>query len=58
MPKRLRAGRLIMTGHPELVEGCRDVCANNYVVMYKLWGVKLRDFFFEWRVNESLFLSF
>ncbi len=23
-----------MTGHPELVEGCRDVCANNYVVMY------------------------
>jgi hypothetical protein len=23
-----------MTGPPELVEGCRDVCANNYVVMF------------------------
>jgi hypothetical protein len=27
--------RLTMTGHPELVEGCHNVCANNYVVMYK-----------------------
>jgi hypothetical protein len=26
--------RLTMTGHPELVEGFRNVCANNYVVMY------------------------
>ena len=25
--------RLTMTGHPELVEGCRNVCANKYVVM-------------------------
>jgi hypothetical protein len=28
--------RLTMTGHPELVEGYRDVCVNNYVVMYKI----------------------
>ena len=28
--------RLTMTGHPEPVEGCRNVCANNYVVVYSL----------------------
>jgi len=34
--------RLTMTDHlviesyrPELIEGCRNVCANNYAVMYK-----------------------
>jgi len=26
---------LTMTGHPELVEGCRNVCPNNYVVLYR-----------------------
>ncbi len=26
--------RLTMTGHPELVEGYRNVCANNDVAMY------------------------
>ena len=24
-----------MTGHPELVEGCRNICANNYAIMYR-----------------------
>ena len=31
-----RAEGLTITGHPELVEGCRSVCANNYVRVYRL----------------------
>ena len=32
--------KLTMTGHPELVEGCRNVCANNYVVMYTICNLR------------------
>ena len=33
--------RPTMTGHPELVEECRNVCANYYLVMYSSIGAVL-----------------